>query len=96
MDSERVEMSNLMRAVYKFCRAELIPAAWSGRFLTGHLVFNPTIAAVEDGYAMCYRVVSPDANFRRLATCLLTRDFKLVAGSVTPLSDLITFARPKD
>lgn len=55
-------------------------------------VFNPTLAAVPGGFAMCYRVVADNTELRRLATCLLSEDLSLVPGSVTPLSDLIGFA----
>lgn len=80
--------------VYTFDKAALIPAEWQDRFPTGHLVFNPTIVERPGGYAMCYRVAPPEATFRALATCQLDKDFKVVEGSVTPFSDLITFARP--
>ena len=57
-------------------------------------VFNPSLIAVGDGYAMCYRVALPvgDEVLRLLATCRLTRDLEIVPGSVTALSDMIRFA----
>jgi pyruvyltransferase len=71
----------------------LVPPAWREDTLGGAFVFNPTITAQgDDGYAMVYRVVGVENRWRRLASCLLDRDFAPVPGSVTPLSDLIAFA----
>lgn len=67
----------------------LVPAEWQGGGPAR--AFNPTIAAVGDGYAMCYRVVQEGSELRRFATCLLDADLELVEGSVTPLSDKVTF-----
>ncbi|WP_176256920.1 polysaccharide pyruvyl transferase family protein [Derxia lacustris] len=58
----------------------------------GFRVFNPTLIALGDGFAMTYRVVHEKQEIRRLAACRLTRGFEIVPGSVTPLSDLIRFA----
>ena len=80
-----------------FDNRDLVPQAWLDR---SHLkdtrdfrVFNPTITAVGDGYAMCYRVVQAGDVMRSLATCKLDRDFAIVPGSVTPLSDFLDFAQ---
>ncbi|MFH8252161.1 polysaccharide pyruvyl transferase family protein [Microbacterium sp. B2969] len=72
--------------------AALTPGEWRA----GGLVraFNPTIAAVPGGYAIAYRVVHVDSHHRRIAAALLDHDFALVPGSVTPLSDQISFADP--
>ena len=56
-------------------------------------VFNPTLVAQGDGYALCYRVVADNTDVRRMATCRLTRDFQIVPGSLTPWSSLVQFAR---
>jgi hypothetical protein len=66
----------------------LIPAAW----LDGGpaRAFNPTLAALGDGYAMCYRVVQDGSDLRRFATCLLDSDLEVVDGSVTALSEEVT------
>lgn len=82
-----------------FENAELVPAAWlrkggtrdAGQFR----VFNPTITAVEGGYAMCYRVVEDGSDHRWLATCRLDANFKVVPGTVTALSDHLDFAERK-
>ncbi|MDQ0467179.1 polysaccharide pyruvyl transferase family protein [Labrys wisconsinensis] len=55
-------------------------------------VFNPTMVATDQGYALAYRVVDEEHNIRRLATCRLTKNLKVVRNSVTPLSDIVTFA----
>ena len=87
--------SSKTSSVFTFDKSALIPPIWANRFPTGHLVFNPTLTPVKDGYAMCYRVAPPEATFRSLATCRLTSNFEIVAGSVTALSDLISFACPE-
>lgn len=56
-------------------------------------VFNPTLVARADGYSMCYRVVADNTDLRRMATCQLTHDLKVIESTLTPLSDLIDFAR---
>lgn len=55
-------------------------------------MFNPTITAVEGGYAMCYRVVQDGSPHRWLATCRLDAAFNILPDSVTPLSDHLRFA----
>jgi len=80
-----------------FRNEELVPPKWrvegdGNREPAQFRVFNPTIIAVGAGYAMVYRVVDDSREVRRLASCLLTKDFDVVPGSVTPLSELISFA----
>lgn len=73
----------------------LMPAAWA----TGQdeaYVFNPTMCKVAGGYALCYRVVQPNSDERRLATCLLDEDMRPVRGSAVALSDEIRFALAED
>lgn len=84
------------QTVFTFNIAELIPDSWADQFPTGHLVFNPTLTATKDGYAMCYRIAPPEATFRGLATCSLTPDFKIVENSVTSLTDHIVFVNPEN
>ncbi|GAA6210064.1 hypothetical protein NBRC116601_33570 [Cognatishimia sp. WU-CL00825] len=80
---------------YGFYRRDLIPAAWMSKLSANCMIFNPTLAPVENGYAMCYRIVQPHLNFRGMATCLLDENFNIVPETVTPLSDLIEFAAPE-
>lgn len=86
-------MNKNMQDVHRFDKSQLIPGSWRLHFSTGALVFNPTIVTREGGYAMCYRVSPPDGSFRGLAACHLDHDFRVVPGSVVPISDLITYAR---
>jgi len=72
-----------------FANELLIPLAWQEGGAAR--AFNPTLAAVPGGYAMCYRVVQEGSDLRRFATCRLDEDLQVVAGSVTPLSDEVTF-----
>jgi predicted GH43/DUF377 family glycosyl hydrolase/glycosyltransferase involved in cell wall biosynthesis len=67
-------------------------AAVSGEPATDFYVFNPTIARHQDGYVMTYRVVDEVHKTRFIASCKLNTAFDIVPGSVTPVSDLITFA----
>jgi len=55
-------------------------------------VFNPTLVAIDNGYAMAYRVVDEHSNIRRLATCRLSKALKIVKNTITPLSDVVDFA----
>lgn len=71
---------------------DLTPEAW--RSGGDARAFNPTIAAVDGGYVIAYRVVQVDSEHRRIATARLDEDLALVPGSVVPLSDEITFADP--
>lgn len=72
----------------------LMPLEWASDSSNAY-IFNPTICETGDGFALAYRVVLPDSEFRRLATCRLDRDLNPVPGSAVPLSDLIEFARPE-
>lgn len=69
---------------------DLTPEVW--RSGGDARAFNPTIAEVDGGYVIAYRVVQVDSDHRRIATARLDSDFALVPGSVHPLSDEITFA----
>lgn len=71
-----------------FCNKTLIPDPWldSGPARA----FNPTLAAVGDGYAMCYRVVQHGSDMRQFVTCLLDKNLEVIPGSVTPLSEEVT------
>ncbi len=79
-----------------FENRSLIPHEWLEDGLDPEMfrVFNPTIMDVQDRYVLCYRVVDPAGNLRRLATCQLDREFSPIAGTVTALSDIIEFAAP--
>lgn len=80
--------------VIEYDAAELTPEAWrSGGTARA---FNPTIAKIDGGYAIAYRVVQLGSDHRRIATARLDEDLVLVPGSVTPLSDEITFAAKAD
>lgn len=72
-----------------FANELLVPLAWQEGGAAR--AFNPTLAAVPGGYAMCYRVVQDGSDLRRFATCRLDADLQVVEGSVTPLSDEVTF-----
>ncbi len=81
----------------------LVPTQWRGQISETDpsdepqfRVFNPSIIAVDGGFAMIYRVVDETHNLRRLATCRLSLDLDLDEASVTPLSDLISFADPEN
>lgn len=80
-----------------FENRDLVPQGWLARSQQQDFgdfrVFNPTITAIGDGYAMCYRVVQAGQDMRWLATCKLDRDFAIVPGSVTPLSEYLDFAK---
>ncbi len=79
-----------------FENRDLVPQAWLSESDAKHgerfRVFNPTITAVEGGYAMCYRVVQDGSAHRWLATCKLDADFNILPDSITPLSDHLRFA----
>ncbi|MEI2269327.1 polysaccharide pyruvyl transferase family protein [Microbacterium sp. No. 7] len=70
--------------------SELTPEEW--RDGGEARAFNPTIAEVDGGYVIAYRVVQVDSDHRRIATARLDADLALVPGSVRPLSDEIAFA----
>ncbi len=72
-----------------FANELLVPLAWQAGGASR--AFNPTLAAVPGGYAMCYRVVQEGSDLRRFATCRLDTDLQVVDGSVTALSDEVTF-----
>jgi predicted GH43/DUF377 family glycosyl hydrolase len=77
----------------------LIPEDWVANAggSDGSYVFNPTICRRPGGgYALAYRVVMRGSERRMIATCQLDAGLALVPGSVTPLSDLITFAARED
>ncbi|MFC6239558.1 polysaccharide pyruvyl transferase family protein [Longivirga aurantiaca] len=71
---------------------DLTPEAW--RSGGDARAFNPTIAEIDGGYVIAYRVVQVDSDHRRIATARLDSDLALVPGSVVALSDEITFADP--
>ena len=79
-----------------FDNRDLVPRKWlsesDARQGERFRVFNPTITAVEGGYAMCYRVVQDGSPHRWLATCKLDAAFNILPDSVTPLSDHLRFA----
>jgi predicted GH43/DUF377 family glycosyl hydrolase len=79
-----------------FDNGDLVPRAWLSESAAKRgerfRVFNPTITAVEGGYAMCYRVVQDGSSHRWLATCKLDADFNILPDSITPLSDHLQFA----
>lgn len=75
--------------VTPFANELLVPLAWQAGGPAR--AFNPTLAAVPGGYAMCYRVVQEGSDLRRFATCRLDADLQVVEGSVTPLSDEVSF-----
>ncbi len=79
-----------------FENQKLLPEEWLGEGVDPEAfrVFNPSIMDMQDGYILCYRVVDPSGNWRRLATCQLDKEFNPIAGSVTALSDLVEFAAP--
>jgi predicted GH43/DUF377 family glycosyl hydrolase len=73
---------------------DLIPDSWKVDDNSGFYVFNPAIYRLTDRYAMVYRVINPKDNNRKLATCHLNLDFEPIAGTITPLSDLINQENP--
>lgn len=75
-----------------FANELLVPLAWQDGGAAR--AFNPTLAAVPGGYAMCYRVVQEGSDLRRFATCLLDTELQIVPGSVTALSEEVTFVDP--
>lgn len=75
--------------LFEYDATDLTPEVW--RSGGDARAFNPTIAEVEGGYVIAYRVVQVDSEHRRIATARLDHDLALVPGSVVPLSDEITF-----
>jgi hypothetical protein len=75
-----------------FQARELAPKEWVQQVSGEPLVFNPTVLAVGDNkIAMCYRVSTSEGEFRRLATCLLDEQLRIIPDTVYPLSDAIRF-----
>ena len=73
---------------------ELLPDAWS-KLTAGPLhTFNPGMERSADGnWILAYRVVGADGR-RRIGICRLDRDFSIIPGSTSPLSDTLVFQRP--
>lgn len=75
-----------------FQASELAPKKWMHQASGDPLVFNPTILAISDNITtMCYRVSTSKGEFRRIATCLLDEQLKVMEGTVFPLSDALRF-----
>jgi hypothetical protein len=71
---------------------DFIPPEWLGEITGQPLTFNPSILAIgESQYLLAYRVATSNGDFRRIACCILNKNYDLVPGSLVPLSNLIRF-----
>lgn len=73
---------------------ELLPPPWS-QLAKGPLhTFNPGLERSADGnWILAYRVVGADGR-RRIGICRLDREFRILPGSTSPLSDALVFKEP--
>lgn len=73
---------------------ELLPAAWSSLTAGPLHTFNPGLERSADGHwILAYRIVGSDGR-RRIGICRLDRDFRILPGSASPLSDSLVFPKP--
>jgi hypothetical protein len=76
-----------------FANGDLVPPSWRGIADSAQVwCFNPALVRVARGWLMVYRVVLRDQR-RRIAACLLDRNFGVVEGSHVAVSDHIRFAQ---
>lgn len=62
--------------------SDLTPKEWHTEGQDAY-VFNPTMCASGTGFALVYRVVLPNSDSRRLASCRLDSNMQLIPESVT-------------
>lgn len=74
---------------------ELLPECWREAAAAGPIrLFNPALLRDGAGWRLAYRTVLADGQ-RRLATCRLDRELRVVPGSPYALSDDVRFAPGK-
>ncbi len=74
-----------------FTNLELIPALWAqARPAEDYFITNPAIQRFHNQWVMAYKVVTSHYQSERFAICRLAADFKVIPGSVVPLSDTIS------
>jgi hypothetical protein len=85
------------RRLVIFDNSVLVPARWRFRAGQGPVwAFNPAIISDSGaGWVFAYRLVFRDQR-RRIAICRLDENFRVIAGSLVPLSDLIHLAPSKE
>jgi len=68
--------------LFEYDATDLTPEVW--RSGGDARAFNPTIAEVEGGYVIAYRVVQVDSEHRRIATARLDHDLAIGPWKTNP------------
>jgi hypothetical protein len=77
-----------------FDNPALLPSTWlTPEAARSARVFNPALLRDGSGWLLAYRVVTEPSLRRRIALCRLDEEFRVVAGSQLPLSDLLAVER---
>jgi hypothetical protein len=85
-----------MPEVIVFQAEDLLPDAWRHFSASGPVrAFNPGLLLDDRGWIFAYRIVGPD-GLRRIGLCRLDENFRVIAGSASPLSDQVRFANGRD